>query len=146
MKIFAVASAGGHWIQLLRLRPAFKGHEVIYVSTNEEYAAMVEGCPFYAVSDSNRWQKSKLFSTFFMLFSLISREKPNVIISTGAAPGLLALLIGRGIGARTIWIDSIANAEKLSLSGKFAAKIANRVYTQWPELSNEKILFKGSVI
>ena len=146
MKILAIASVGGHWIQLLRLRPAFKGHDIVYVSTHQEYSTMVEGHQFYAVPDSNRWQKTKLLKTFSVLMKIIFKERPNVIISTGAAPGLIALCIGKLIGARTIWVDSIANAEKLSLSGKFAIKIASRVYTQWPELSNDKLIFKGSVI
>ena len=31
-KILVVASGGGHWIQMLRLRPAFEGLDVAFVS------------------------------------------------------------------------------------------------------------------
>lgn len=56
-KILAVASGGGHWIQLMRLRPAFEGCEVVYISTHEGYQKQVNGSVFYAVTDANRWNK-----------------------------------------------------------------------------------------
>jgi hypothetical protein len=40
-KILAVSSGGGHWVQLLRLAPAFKGHDVVYVTVNRNYRGQV---------------------------------------------------------------------------------------------------------
>ena len=80
------------------------------------------------------------------VFKILRREKPDVVISTGAAPGLLGIIAGRSVGAKTVWIDSIANVERLSLSGKLAARVANRTYTQWPHLATEKILYNGNVL
>lgn len=74
-------------------------------------------------------------------------ERPEVIISTGAAPGYLGLRIGKWFGARTIWIDSIANAEKLSLSGQLVRNCADLWLTQWPHLARQDgPLFRGSVL
>jgi len=42
-KIIAVASGGGHFIQLLRLRPAFEGHQVSYVTTIDGYQEALGG-------------------------------------------------------------------------------------------------------
>lgn len=146
MKILAIASAGGHWIQLLRLQPAFLDGEVIYISTKPEFAKMVEGKSFYIVPDGNRNNKLGLIKAIIKIFKIVMKLKPNVIITTGAAPGILALIAGKLIGSKTIWIDSIANVEELSLSGKFAVRIANRVYTQWPDLANDKIIYAGNVL
>jgi hypothetical protein len=67
---------------------------------------------------------------------IILRERPDVIISTGAAPGYFALWIGRRLlGARTIWIDSIANVDRLSLAGAKAGRVADLWLTQWPHLA-----------
>jgi UDP-N-acetylglucosamine:LPS N-acetylglucosamine transferase len=75
------------------------------------------------------------------------RTRPDVVISTGAAPGLFGILFGRLVGARTIWIDSIANAEKLSLSGRIASRIAHIALTQWPHLAaTRRPSYRGSIL
>jgi hypothetical protein len=58
-----------------------------------------------------------------------------VIITTGAAPGYFALRVGKLFGARTIWIDSMANAETLSKSGQEVGKYADLWLTQWEHLA-----------
>jgi hypothetical protein len=58
-----------------------------------------------------------------------------VVISTGAAPGYFALRFGKRLGARTIWLDSIANVDELSLSGQRAGKYAGLWLTQWQHLA-----------
>lgn len=146
-KILAVASGGGHWIQLLRLREAFYGCEVVYVSTHTGYKKQVGESVFYTVTDANRWNKLKLIKMAFEMLRVILKEKPDIIISTGAAPGLLAVIWGRLSGKRTIWIDSIANVERLSMSGKIAIPFANLHLSQWAHLADGKsTIFKGNVI
>jgi UDP-N-acetylglucosamine:LPS N-acetylglucosamine transferase len=146
MKILAIASAGGHWIQLLRLKPAFNEHELVFISTKKSFEETVKGYEFYSIPDASRWQKIRLIYSLMCVFRLIFILKPKVIITTGAAPGLMGIIAGKFIGARSIWIDSIANTEKLSTSGKIALLIADKTYTQWPNVSNNKITFDGNVI
>ena len=146
MKVIAIASAGGHWIQLLRLKPAYENSELIFVSTEQNFSETVKGFKFYAVPDANRWNKMQVLKMAVQVFKILLREKPDLVISTGAAPGLLGIIAGRTVGAKTVWIDSIANVERLSLSGKLAARVANRTYTQWPHLATEKILYNGNVL
>ena len=145
-KVVAIASAGGHWIQLLRLKPAFDSSELVFISTEPSFAETVKGYRFYTVPDANRWNKMQVLKMAIQVFKIIRREKPDVVISTGAAPGLLGIIAGKTVGAKTIWIDSIANVEKLSLSGKLASRVASRTYTQWPHLANGAILFNGNVL
>ena len=142
----AIASVGGHWVELLRLLPAFEGMEIVFVSTQESLSSTVTGKKFYCIEDCSRWNKFKLFNTFYGILKIVSREKPDVIITTGAAPGLLGLLAGRMLSSKTIWIDSVANAEKLSLSGQIALKFAHKIYTQWPDLADHKIVYAGNIL
>lgn len=135
-RILAVASGGGHWVQLLRLRPAFEGHEVEYVSTNSGYQEDVTS-KLYVVTDANMWQKIKLLLMFFQVAKILIIRRPDVVVTTGAAPGFAAILFGRLIGARTVWIDSIANSEQLSNSGQQARRWASAWVTQWQHLSHE---------
>lgn len=134
-KVLAVASGGGHWVQLLRLLPAFDAHQVVFVTVNPAYRPQVASHRFYAVRDATRWNKFGLVVLFLQLVRILLWERPDVIVSTGAAPGFLALRLGRLIGARTVWIDSIANVEQLSMSGQKIGSRADLWLTQWPHLA-----------
>ncbi len=134
-KILAVASGGGHWVQLMRLKPAFEGHRVTYVTVLPGYASDVPGERFLTVNDATRWDKIGLVRMAFRLFRILRHEKPEVVISTGAAPGFFALRIAKWRGLRTIWVDSIANVERLSLSGQRIGRHADLWLTQWPHLA-----------
>lgn len=106
-----------------------------------------EGADFRVIPDANRDTKLALVRSILAIFWLILHLRPDVVISTGAAPGYLGLLFGRLFGARAVWVDSIANAEELSMSGKKAGRIAHLWLTQWPHLAAEGgPQFKGSVL
>lgn len=146
MKVLAVASAGGHWVQLLRLTHAFEQHELVYVSTKKGFATMVKEHEFHVIQDSNRKNKLGLIKTFLQVIQLVSKIKPKLIITTGAAPGLMCIVAGRLLSIKTIWVDSIANVEELSMSGKIATNIAHTVYTQWPDLATHTVKYSGSIL
>lgn len=133
-RVLAVASEGGHWVQLLRLRPAFDGMELHYVSTKPDYALDVSG-NFHRVIDANRWSKWRVARMFLQVLWVILKVRPTHVVTTGAAPGFAALMWGRLLGARCIWIDSIANSEELSGSGVQAKRFAHVWLTQWEHLS-----------
>lgn len=133
-KVLAVASGGGHWVQLLRLRPAYMHQDVVFVSTNAAYAKDVDA-PFLTVADANMNEKLRLIRMFLEMFLHLLRVRPDVVITTGAAPGFAALVFGRLFGAKTIWVDSIANSEELSSSGKQAGRFAHVWLTQWSHLA-----------
>lgn len=133
-KVLAVASGGGHWVQLLRLRTAFDGADVEYMSTNSAYAKDVDG-RLHAVTDANLWNKLALLKMFAEVAWVMLKVRPDVVVTTGAAPGFAAIFFGRLFGVKTVWIDSIANSEELSNSGKKARRWASAWVTQWQHLS-----------
>jgi hypothetical protein len=134
-KLMAVSSGGGHWVQLRRLTPAFDDFEVVYVTVVDSYRSQVPGSHFHRVPDATRWNKFGLVLLALRTAWVIALERPAVILSTGAAPGYFAILFGRLFGARTIWIDSMANVENLSMSGAKAGRYADLWLTQWPHLA-----------
>lgn len=135
-RVLAISSGGGHWVQLLRLRPAFANCDVVFATVKEGYRANIEvDAEFCLIPDANRWNKLGLLRALFVIARLIWRERPDVVISTGAAQGYFAIRIGRLFGARTIWVDSIANGEELSLSGRQAGPHATLWLTQWAHLA-----------
>ena len=106
---------------------------------------MVCGQKFFLIKDFNRWNFYLIFPTFLQVLKILYKESPDIVISTGAAPGLITLLTAKLLNKKTIWIDSIANVEHLSFSGKIASKFVSQLYTQWEDLSNNKILYKGNI-
>lgn len=137
-KVLLVASAGGHWVQLKRLVPAFSNCNLTYVTTDKKYQENAEGDQIHIVPDANRWNKLKVLWLAFMMLYKILLIRPNVVVSTGAAPGFFALFWAKRIGAKTIWIDSIANVETLSMSGQKVAKYADLWLTQWEHLARSE--------
>lgn len=148
LRVLAVSSAGGHWVQLLRLGPSLANCDVTYVTSKPGYRASIEpGAGFRVIPEANRWNKLALLRVFVAIFALIWSQRPDVVISTGAAPGYFAIRIGNLFGARTIWVDSIANSEELSLSGRKAGPHAALWLTQWAHLARPYgPYFRGSVL
>jgi hypothetical protein len=134
-KVLAVASGGGHWIQLLRMRPAFGDCDVRFITTIEGLDSKVAPMRCDVVPDASMDSKARLALMAMHVLWRILLFRPHVVISTGAAPGFFALAFGKLVGARTIWIDSIANADELSLAGRKIGRWADHWLTQWPELS-----------
>lgn len=134
-KILAVSSGGGHWVELIRLVPAFEGHDTVFATVDEAYRSEAGQSRFYTIRDVTRWNKLRWVQTFVKLTWILFLEKPDVVVSTGALPGYFSLRLAKWFGARTIWIDSIANVEELSLSGQMIGKHADLWLTQWPHLA-----------
>lgn len=145
-KILAVASKGGHWVQLMRMQPAYSAHDITYLSTDHRYSEQI-GNPVLAVADSNRERKLLALWMLFQVTVHVIRLRPDIIITTGAAPGLAAILVGRLLNARTVWIDSFANAEKLSLCGRLARYLSTTCVTQWEHLGDGRgVHYWGAVL
>ncbi len=148
IKVLAVSSGGGHWVQLLRLRPAFEGWDVVFATVRKSYRSDLEPhARFRSFPDASMWQKHRLVFCALSVLWIILAERPDVVVSTGAAPGYFAVRFGAMLGARTVWIDSVANAEQLSLSGREAGKHVDHWITQWPHLASENgPFYHGSVL
>jgi UDP-N-acetylglucosamine:LPS N-acetylglucosamine transferase len=145
-RVLAVASSGGHWVQLGRLAPAFEGHDVAYVTTDDSHRPEVAGARFYAVPDANRGSRLAVIGCALTMMSIVVRERPDVVVSTGAAPGYLAIRCARLVRARTVWIDSVANVDELSMSGRMASGTADLCLTQWPHLADGRVRYLGAVV
>lgn len=145
--VMLVSSSGGHWVQLRRLEPAFEGLEKIYVATDAEYKLQVGNSSFYVVPDATRWDRFRIVWLALHMLWLVVILRPDIIVSTGALPGFFALFFGKKLGKKTIWIDSMANVEELSMSGNKVSRYADLWLTQWEHLARpEGPHFFGAVI
>ena len=149
-KILAISSPGGHWIQLNKIcNPLEEQFEIAYATPAAQYSTATKkgGRKIYAITDASADSKLNLIPLTLQLLSILIRERPKIVISTGAAPGVMAVLLCKFLPIKTIWIDSIANVKILSRSGRMVKNHANLVLTQWEDLSdNKNILYRGSVL
>jgi len=136
-RVLAVASAGGHWEQMMLLRDVLSEHDVHFATTVTDAPAKAGIADVTILPDCNkdRWLDS--LRCLFAAAALVLRRRPDVVLSTGAAPGFFCVMFGRLTGARTLWIDSVANAEQLSMCGKLSRRVANCTVTQWAHLAGE---------
>jgi len=135
--VLAISSGGGHWEQLQLVAPSFQEAPAAYATTIEGLAEKYGIKNGYLVPDCNRNRPVDSVRCFLQVFRLVRQLRPAVVISTGAAPGLFGLLAGKVFGAKTIWIDSIANSEKVSMSGRLAGWFADVWLTQWSHLETQ---------
>ncbi|GHC29841.1 capsular polysaccharide biosynthesis protein [Kushneria pakistanensis] len=144
MKVAFVSSYGGHWVQLKILADLIEADQKIFISTLDNSTDQ----PSLKLVDFNFGSVHKSLPNFSRIFSFLRKEKPDVIVTTGAAPGLQVLCLARMQGIKTIWVDSIANSQKISLSGRVAKYISTETLTQWERLSAEdkKVKYVGSVL
>jgi len=149
VKICLAASAGGHLSQLLKLADSWTEYKTVCITSAE--VGRNELSRFgrvYIVGECNRQHPIRVVNVLLLCAGAVLRERPDVVISTGAAPGLLVCLWGKLLGAKIVWIDSIANVEKLSLSGRLVQPLADLFLTQWPEFAEryDKVEYVGTII
>ena len=116
---------------------SFEDCEVVYANTIPGLAEKSGVAGVCVLRDCNRNRLGDTILSAWDAFNLVRMVRPDFVVSTGAAPGLLALLFGKLFGARAVWIDSVAHSERLSMSGKLASKITDLHLTQWKHLAIE---------
>lgn len=149
MKICLVASAGGHISQLLRLAESWKDYEIFCITTTDVVRARLQKWgKTYVVGECNREHLIRTIVILLRCARSIFYEKPDVVISTGAAVGCIVCFLGKLSGAKVVWIDSITNVERISLSGKMVRYIADLFLVQWPELARKyrNVEYLGAVV
>lgn len=149
MRICLAASAGGHLSQLLKLADSWDGYENFSITTTEAVRRELRQYGrVYVVRMCDREQFSRVIKVLLRCIRIVLREKPHVVISTGAAVGCIACFLGKLVSAKIVWIDSITNVERISLSGRMVKHIADLFLVQWPDLASQysNVEYVGTVV
>ena len=130
------------------LKPFWKGKERFWVTFDKEDArSLLQGEKLYFCHyPTNRSLKALLLNTRFA-WKLIRREKPDLIISSGAAVAVPFFYIGKLMGAKLIYIEVFDRIDKPTMTGKMVYPITDRFIVQWEELKKvyPKALNLGSI-
>ncbi|MBE2320243.1 UDP-N-acetylglucosamine--LPS N-acetylglucosamine transferase [Solirubrobacter sp. CPCC 204708] len=135
--VLLVCTAGGHLLQLWSLRQAWSEYDHAWVVGSHgggDVESLLEGERlFYAHSPAARSLKNAVRNVL-LARRLIKRLRPQVLVTTGAAVAVPFAWVARAHGVRVAYVETLARAERPSLSCRLARPIADRVYVQWPEL------------
>ncbi len=135
MRLLLVCSSGGHFKGLLQLQPFWSQHQRSWVTFDTATTrAALEGEPvIWAHSPTNR-NLPNLIRNALLSWKVLQRPRPDVVLSTGAGVAVPFLILGKLLGCRTVFVESITRIETLSLSARLALPFLDVLYVHWPQL------------
>ena len=133
MKVCIVSSCGGHLTEVRCLRPAYVSHEHFYVLNDRVLLpADMEGRTYFIAHSERDW---RFLLNLWEAFRILRRERPHLILSTGAGPVVPLALVGRFLfGARVIFVETITRIERPSWTGRIMYRLAHDFFYQWEAL------------
>lgn len=145
LRICLAGSGGGHVRQLLDLEAVWSSHDHFVVTEDTALGRTLAKSHRTYFVPHFAWGQAKFgapvrmignaITGLFRTLSILLRERPDVVISTGAGAVAFAVLWGRLLGARVVVIESFARFEGPSLFGRIAAPLAHDVVVQSEKLS-----------
>ncbi|HMC16110.1 MAG TPA: hypothetical protein VKI18_10790 [Albitalea sp.] len=141
LRLVVGASAGGHANELLILLDAAQGQWPVepaaYVTTMEITAQGFarRGKPVHVVGESDRRKPLQAIAVLYRSLRLAWALRPDVVVTTGSMPLAIFSIWCKLFGARIVWIDSVAQIEHMSLSGRVMRHVADLCLAQWPDVA-----------
>ncbi len=135
MKVCLVGSSGGHLTHLYMLKPFWENQDRFWVTFDKKDArSLLEGERFYpCYYPSNRSIKALLINTGKAI-KILRKEKPDLIISSGAAVAVPFFWVGKLFGAKTIYMEVFDRVDHSTITGKLVYPVADRFIVQWEEM------------
>lgn len=149
--ICLVSSCGGHFMELIQLLPAVEKYD-FYILTEKNIASksILNKYRHYYLIQQERKGLRFLFKfalNILISFCIYLKERPDVIISTGAGASYPTCRIAKLFGKKVIYIESFAKINDKSRTGELVYRFADKFYVQWPEMLNNypKAEYHGTV-
>lgn len=136
-KICFAASSGGHFEQLLMLKPLMNKYESFIVAERTHYEINTGGIPVFFLRQVNRREVFFAFSMFINTLSsakILLKEKPDVVVTTGVLAMVPLSLLAKLFGKKLIYIESFAKTNTPTVTGKLLYKFADQFYVQWESM------------
>ncbi|MDK2586348.1 PssD/Cps14F family polysaccharide biosynthesis glycosyltransferase [Romboutsia sedimentorum] len=136
-KICFIASSGGHFEQLMMLKPLMNKYNSFVVTEKTDYSVSNSNLPFYYLKQVNRHEFKFIY---YMILNTVRsikiflKEKPDIVISTGALATIPMCIVAKLYKKKIIFIESFAKISSPTLTGKLIYKFADQFYVQWEEM------------
>ena len=138
-RICLAASSGGHFEQLLMLKPLLKEYDGFFMTEKTAYKAQVKGVRMKYVLQINRKERLcwfKLLVNAFLSLGIYIVERPKVIICTGVLSMIPMCILVKLFGGKVIYIESFAKVTSPTKTGKLIYKFADKFYVQWESMKD----------
>lgn len=136
VKICFAASSGGHFEQIMMLKPLMNKFESFILTEKTDYE-LSETSTTYYLRQVNRKEKKFFFSMLLNAFTSLKiffKEKPDVVICTGVLAMIPMCLICKLFRKKLIYIESFAKIKSPTQTGKLLYKFADEFYVQWKSM------------
>ncbi|GAB3592715.1 UDP-N-acetylglucosamine--LPS N-acetylglucosamine transferase [Angustibacter peucedani] len=132
--LLLVASNGGHLAQLLVLRDWWSQHPRHWVSFDrpDALAALADEQVTWAHHPTTR-NVPNLVRNVGVALRVLRRERPDVVVTTGAGVALPFFVLARLFGARTVYLEVYDRIEQATLTGRLCRPFTDLALVQWPE-------------
>lgn len=148
MKVCLVGSSGGHLTHLYMLKPFWKDKERFWVTFDKEDArSLLEGEKMYPCYYPTNRSLKALFINTILAFKILCKEKPDLIISSGAAVSVPFFYLGKLFRAKLIYIEVFDRIDRPTLSGMIVYPIVDKFIVEWEEMKRvyPKAINLGSI-
>ncbi|ABR36845.1 MULTISPECIES: PssD/Cps14F family polysaccharide biosynthesis glycosyltransferase [Clostridium] len=145
MKVCFITSSGGHLTHLIQLKEWWKDKERFWVTFEKEDSKSIlkDEKKYWCYFPTNRNIKNLIKNTLLSI-KILLKEKPDLIVSTGAAPAIPFFYIGKLFGAKVVYIEVYDRIEKPTITGKVVYPISDLFILQWEE--QKKFYPRGQVL
>ena len=135
LKICMVGSSGGHLTHLYLLKPFWEKYDRYWVTFDKTDAnSLLENEKIhYCHFPTNRNIKNLIKNTF-LAYKILKSERPDVIISTGAAVAIPFFYLGKIFRVKTVYIEVFDRFDKPTLTGKIVYPVTDEFIVQWEEM------------
>lgn len=136
MKICLIGSSGGHLTHLYMLKPFWEKHDHFWVTFEKEDAkSLLEGEKMYPCYYPTNRNIKNLIRNTRLAAKVLKKEKPDLIISSGAAVAVPFFWLGKLKGAKTVYIEIFDRIEKPTMTGKLVYPVTDKFIVQWEEMT-----------
>lgn len=150
IKICFAASSGGHYEQLLMLKPLMEKYDSFILTEKTLYKAETKDVKTYYLKQVNRKEKSfipRMVYNAFSSFKIYLKERPDFVICTGVLAMIPMCLLVKLTGGKLIYIESFAKVTSPTQTGKLLYKFADKFYVQWESMLKvyPKAIYLGGI-
>jgi UDP-N-acetylglucosamine:LPS N-acetylglucosamine transferase len=134
VKICLVTSSGGHLTQLYVLKPWWQKHEHFWVTFKKEDAvSILKGENIYWAHFPTNRNIKNLIRNMFLAWKILRKERPDVVISTGAGVAVPFFWLGKLMGSRLIYMEVFDRIDSPTLTGRLVYPFVDKFLVQWEE-------------
>lgn len=130
------------------LKPFWKDKNRFWVTFDKEDArSLLKDEKMYPCYFPTNRNIKNLIRNTFLAIRVLKKEKPDLIISSGAAVAVPFFYLGKMMGAKLIYIEVFDRIDKPTMTGKMVYPIVDKFIVQWEEMKKvyQKAVNFGSI-